>query len=50
MTQHKDYIEFRHDTRCWSKAGRTGKNQDIGLAPGCAEEFTLIHEVFKVKI
>ena len=42
----KDYIEFRHDGgRCASLAGRKGGAQSIKLAPGCAEEHILIHEV-----
>ena len=41
----KDYIEFRHGNGCYSVAGRNGKKQDIVLAPPCAEEHTLIHEV-----
>ena len=42
----KDYIEFRHGFGCYSLVGRDGHKQDIVLAPYCAEEHTLIHEVF----
>ena len=46
-TSDKDYIEFRHDGgRCSSLAGRKGGAQSIKLAPACAEEHTLVHEVY----
>ena len=41
----KDYIEFFHGKGCFSFAGREGKKQRTILAPYCAEEHTLIHEV-----
>ena len=44
-TSLKDYIEFRHGNACRSFAGRDGQRQEIILAPFCAEEHTLIHEV-----
>ena len=48
-TSDKDYIEFRHDGgRCSSLAGRKGGAQSIKLAPACAEEHTLVHEVYLV--
>ena len=42
----KDYIEFRHGHSCYSMAGRRGQKQEIVLSPLCAEEHTLIHEVY----
>ena len=42
----KDYIEFWHGRGCYSSAGRIGQRQYITLSPKCAEEHTLIHEVF----
>ena len=42
----KDYIEFWHGRGCYSSAGRVGQRQYITLSPKCAEEHTLIHEVF----
>ena len=38
-------MEFRHGNACRSFAGRDGQRQEIILAPFCAEEHTLIHEV-----
>ena len=43
---NKDYIEFRHGHSCYSLAGRRGQKQEIVLSPLCAEEHTLIHEVY----
>ena len=45
-TSKKDYIEFRHGAACSSKVGRKGGAQSIKLAPQCAEEHILIHEVY----
>ena len=39
-------MEFRNGFGCYSLAGRDGGRQDIVLGPYCAEEHTLIHEVF----
>ena len=47
-TSNKDYIEFRHGNGCYSIAGREGGRQFLTLAPFCAEEHTLIHEVYFV--
>ena len=47
-TTNKDYIEFRHGPGCSSFAGRKGGAQSIKLAKECAEEHTLIHEVYVV--
>ena len=47
-TSNKDYIEFRHAAGCSSIAGRKGGAQSINLAPQCAEEHILIHEVYFV--
>lgn len=44
-TSLKDFIRFRHGLSCHSLAGREGHEQDIVLAPFCAEEHTLVHEV-----
>ena len=41
----KDFLNFRHANGCQSVVGRDGGAQDLGLAPFCAEEHTLIHEV-----
>ena len=49
-TSHKDYIEFKHGDGCYSHAGRKGNQQRIILAPSCAEEHTLIHEVRKIPV
>ena len=43
---NEDYIEFRHGNGCYSLAGRDGGGQEIVLAPYCAEEHTLIHQVY----
>ena len=46
---NKDFIEFRHGGRdggCFSFVGRNGGAQSIHLAPRCAEEHILIHEVY----
>ena len=47
-TSNKDYIEFRHGPGCSSSVGRNGGPQSINLGPQCAEERTLIHEVYFV--
>ena len=47
---NKDFIEFRNRFGCYSLAGRVGGRQDIVLSSYCAEEHTLIHEVYKVII
>ena len=47
-TSNKDYIEFRHGGGCSSIAGRKGGVQSIKLAPRCAQEHTIIHEVYFV--
>ena len=47
---NKDFIEFRNGFGCYSLAGRDGGRQDIVLSSYCAEEHTLIHEVYKVII
>lgn len=46
----KDYIEFRDGNGCRSLVGRAGQKQEIILIKYCAEEHTLIHEVFIVLI
>ena len=45
-TSGKDYIEFQNGNGCYSLAGRNGKKQAIVLFDRCAEEHTLIHEVY----
>ena len=47
-TLNKDYIEFRHGGACSSVVGRKGGGQNITLAPDCAKEYILIHEVYFV--
>ena len=45
-THDKDYIEFKNGfMECHSKVGRQGLKQEIVLAPQCAEEHTIVHEV-----
>ena len=45
-THDKDYIEFKNGfMECHSKVGRQGRKQEIVLAPQCAEEHTIVHEV-----
>ena len=43
---NKDFIEFRNGFGCYSLAGRDGGKQGIVLSSHCAEEHTLIHEVY----
>ena len=46
-TSKKDFIEFSSSHyRCDSLAGRAGGRQDIRLAPECAKEHILIHEIY----
>ena len=47
-TSYKDYIEFQNGNSCYSFAGRDGQKQAIVLFELCAEEHTLIHEVYFV--
>ena len=47
-TSNKDFIEFRGGGDCHSYAGRQGGSQEIVLASYCAEEHTLVHEVYIV--
>ena len=47
-TSNKDFIEFRGGGDCHSKTGRQGGSQKIVLASYCAEEHTLVHEVYIV--
>ena len=48
-TLNKDYIEFRDGGAvCSSVVGRKGGAQNINLAPDCAKEHILIHEVYFV--
>ena len=49
-TLKKDFIEFRNGIGCYSFAGRDGGRQDIILSSYCAEEHTLVHEVYFVII
>ena len=45
-TSGKDFIEFENGNGCYSLAGRDGKKQAIVLFDRCAEEHTLVHEVY----
>ena len=47
-TSNKDFIEFHHGGGCSSVVGRKGGAQNINLAPSCAKEEILIHEVYFV--
>ena len=46
ITSNKDYIKFIKGFDCHSVAGREGGGQHIVLTSYCAEEHTLIHEVY----
>ena len=46
ITLNKDFIEFSNGFDCHSLAGRDGGRQEIVLSSYCAEEHTLIHEVY----
>ena len=46
----QDFIEFRNGFDCHSLAGRDGGKQEIVLSSYCAEEHTLIHEVYFLTI
>ena len=48
INKSKDFIEFRNGIGCYSFAGRDGGRQYIVLSSYCAEEHTLIHEVYFV--
>ena len=47
-TSNKDHIEFRSGIQCYSMTGRVGRIQDLALSPRCAQEYTLIQEVYFV--
>ena len=50
-TLNKDFLDFRNSRRgCYSMSGRNGGAQTMGLATFCAEETTLIHEVYFVNL
>ena len=48
LTLNKDFLNFRKAHSCYSMSGRNGGAQTMSLATFCAEETTLIHEVYFV--